>query len=46
MLKRVDKKRRHSGLDPESSGALLALHFLRSDSGFRRNDGCYTLISP
>ena len=38
MLKRVDKELRHSGLDPESSGALL-------DSGFRRNDGCYTLIS-
>ena len=32
MLKQIDTKRRHSGLDPESSSAPL-------DSGLRRNDG-------
>jgi len=42
MLKQIDMKIRHSGLDPESSSAPLALHFLRSDSGLRRNDGLST----
>jgi len=32
MLKQIDTKLRHSGLDPESSSAPL-------DSGLRRNDG-------
>ena len=37
------KRPRHSGLDPESSSAPLALHSLRSDSGLRRNDGLKTI---
>jgi len=38
MLKQIDTKLRHSGLDPESNSAPL-------DSGLRRNDGLSTRFS-
>ena len=41
MLKQIDTKRRHSGLDPESDRRKCRASSAPLDSGFRRNDNLH-----